>query len=116
MTEYWAIILVLVAAFLGSFGSLCFKMGANKLELSIDGLLKNYVLIKGLFIYGASTIIYVIAIKGGELSVLFPLVSTGYIWVVILSMKYLDEKMNTMKIMGMGAIILGVILIGLGSQ
>ena len=115
MAELWAIAAVIIAAFMGSFGSLCFKLGSEKLEFNIKGLLANTVLLKGILIYGASTLVYVAGIKGGELSVLFPLVSTGYIWVVILSMKYLDEKMNKLKLIGMAGIMVGVILIGLGS-
>ena len=115
MAEMWAVTAVLIAAFMGSFGSLCFKLGSDKLEFSIKGMLANTVLLKGILIYGASTLVYVAGIKGGELSVLFPLVSTGYIWVVILSMKFLGEKMNALKLAGMAMIMIGVILIGMGS-
>jgi drug/metabolite transporter (DMT)-like permease len=115
MTELWAVFMVLLAAFLGSFGSLQFKKGANKLELNLASLMRNYDLIVGVVIYGISTIFYVIGIKGGELTVLFPLVSTGYIWVCLLSMKFLGETMNRLKWAGIGCIVLGVILIGLGS-
>ena len=115
MTELWAVVLVLIAAFTGSFGSLYFKRGADKLEFKLSALLRNYDLLKGVVIYGSSTIFYVIGIKGGELSVLFPLVSTGYIWVCLISIRFLGEKMNTLKWAGIGCILLGVVLIGLGS-
>jgi uncharacterized membrane protein len=115
MTEIWAVLMVLLAAFLGSFGSLQFKKGANKLELNLRSLMRNYDLMIGVIIYGISTIFYVIGIKGGELTVLFPLVSTGYVWICFLSMRFLGEKMNKTKWYGIGCIVLGVILIGLGS-
>ncbi|MBU0762829.1 MAG: EamA family transporter [Candidatus Altiarchaeota archaeon] len=115
MAELWAAALVLGAALIGSFGSLYFKKAADKLHRSPLAIIKNMDLWIGLFIYGTSTILYIIAIKGGELSVLFPLVSTGYIWVCLLSVKYLGEKMNKTKWAGIAAIVFGVILIGLGS-
>ncbi|MFH0863363.1 MAG: EamA family transporter [Candidatus Altiarchaeota archaeon] len=115
MTEIWAVATVLFAAFMGSFGSLQFKKGANKLELNLNSLMRNYDLMLGVVVYGLSTIFYVIGIKGGELTVLFPLVSTGYIWVCLLSIKYLGEQMNRVKWAGISCIVLGVILIGLGS-
>ncbi len=115
MTELWAAATILVCAFVGSFGAMYFKKGADKLELSVNGLIRNFDLIKGLVIYGVSTIMYVIGIKGGELSVLFPLVSTGYIWTCLLSVKYLGEKMNKTRWAGIACILLGVSLIGLGS-
>jgi drug/metabolite transporter (DMT)-like permease len=115
MVEPWAAALVLASAFIGALGSLYFKKAADRMESNLSSILKNKDLITGLMIYGASTVLYVIAIKGGELSVLFPLVSTGYIWVAIFSIKYMGEKMNTLKIAGITSIIFGVILIGLGS-
>ncbi|MFH1055319.1 MAG: EamA family transporter [Candidatus Altiarchaeota archaeon] len=114
MTEAWAAAMVLLAAFVGSFGSLYFKKGAGKLKPNIKSILTNFDLMKGVLIYGSSTVFYVIGIKGGELSVLFPLVSTGYIWVCVLSQKYLGERMTTLKWAGIAFIILGVTLIGFG--
>lgn len=114
MTETWAAALVLLAAATGSFGSLYFKRGADKLEFKLNAILKNVDLLKGIVIYGSSTIFYVVGLKGGELSVLFPLVSTGYIWVCLLSVKYLGEHMNRVKWTGIACIMAGVTLIGLG--
>jgi len=94
---------------------LYFKKASKNIEPSITAILKNKELFFGLAIYGASTVVYVIGIKGGELSVLFPLVSTGYIWICFLSIKFLDESMNRLKWMGIASIVVGVILIGLGS-
>ncbi len=115
MAETWAILLVLGAAFIGSWGSLYFKKAADKLHRSPKTIIKNRDLWIGLTIYVSSTILYVIGIKGGELSVIFPLVSTGYIWVSILSVVYMGEKMNRTKWAGIAAIIVGVVLIGIGS-
>jgi uncharacterized membrane protein len=114
MTELWAVGMILLAAFLGSFGSLQFKKGANKLHLDFQSLIRNYDLMIGVVIYGLSTVFYVIGLKGGELTVLFPLVSTGYIWVCFLSMRFLGERMNRLKWAGIACIVLGVVLIGLG--
>lgn len=115
MTEPWAAAMVLLAAAVGSFGSLYFKMGAGKLRLDLKSLLTNLDLMKGVVVYGLSTVFYVIGIKGGELTVLFPLVSTGYVWVCFLSVKYLGERMNRIKWAGIALIMLGVSLIGRGS-
>jgi drug/metabolite transporter (DMT)-like permease len=115
VTEMWAVGLILVAAFMGSFGSVYLKKGANNLHRNPLLILKNWDLLKGFAIYGPSTILYVIGIRGGELSVLFPMVSTGYVWTCFLSVKMLGERMNTIKWAGITLIILGVSLIGMGS-
>jgi drug/metabolite transporter (DMT)-like permease len=115
VTEAWAFALVAAAAFVGSFGSVYLKKGANKLSRDWRMLLANWEIVLGLFIYGLSTVFYVVGVRGGELSVLFPIVSTGYAWTSILSVKLLGERMNRMKWAGIAFILFGVSLIGLGS-
>ena len=115
MAEWWAVCAVLLAGFMGSFGSLQFKKAADSIEGGLRQIATNKALITGLFIYGGSTVAYVIGLRGGELSVLFPLVSTGYIWTALLSIRFLGERMNRLKWAGIGAIIIGVALIGAGS-
>ena len=114
-TALWAIGLVLFGQIVGSFGPIYLKKSSKHFGLSVKGLLKNYNLIAGVFFYGLGTILFIPALKGGELSVLYPMVSTVYIWVSLLSVKMLKEKMNQKKWMGVFVIIFGVILIGLGS-
>jgi len=114
-TEIWAVVLVLFATIIGAFGSLYFKMGSGKLTLDIKKLLKNYQIILGFLLYCISAVFFIIGLRGGELSVLYPLVAIGYIWVCLLSIKFLKEKMNIWKWLGIIFIIVGVSLIGIGS-
>lgn len=113
-TQLWAIGLVLLACLLGSFGPIMLKKASDK-PFKIKGILTNYYLIGGFLFYGLGTILFIPALKGGELSVLYPLVATTYIWVSIWSIKFLKEKMNKQKWMGILLIIIGVIFIGLGA-
>ncbi len=77
--------------------------------------IKNPQLIISLFFYGIGTVLFIIALKAGELSVLYPLVATTYIWIAFLSIKMLKEKMNFYKWLGIAIIIIGVSFIGFGS-
>jgi len=112
-TQLWAIGLVLIASTFGSFGPIFFKKGTKYLKLST--IYKNYNLILGFFCYALGTLLFIPALKGGELSVLYPFVSLSYIWVSLLSVKMIGEKMNKFKWIGVSSIIIGVIFIGLGS-
>jgi drug/metabolite transporter (DMT)-like permease len=114
-TELWAIGLVFLAVFLGSFGPVLLKKASSKMSFSIKGIITNYYLIGGFFFYGIGTVLFIPALKGGELSVLYPLVATTYIWVSLWSMKILKEKMNKYKWLGIVLIIAGVAFIGLGA-
>ncbi len=114
-TELWAIGLVIFATIVGSFGPILLKKASTKKLLSIKSLITNYHLFGGFSLYALGTILFIPALKGGDLSVLYPFVALAYVWVSLLSVKFLGEKMNLMKWMGIGAIIIGVSLIGVGS-
>lgn len=110
-TKLWAIGLVILGTIIGAFGALLFKQGSRKVSLNIKSFIKNKKLIIGFVLYGLSAVIFIPALKGGELSVLYPLVAISYIWVSLLSIKFLKEKMNKFKIIGIFLIIIGVVFI-----
>lgn len=113
MIDLWSIVLVLAATIIGAFGALLLKKGTDK--HSFRELLTSSLLIMGFFLYGLSILLYILAMRREELSVLYPLISTSYIWTTLLSIKFLNEKMNKWKYIGLAGIIIGVVLIGVGS-
>jgi len=115
-TQLWAIGLVVLATVIGAFGPILLKKASAKKLSNIKSLMANYPLFGGVALYGISTILFIPALKGGELSVLYPFVALVYIWVSLLSVKFLGEKMNKYKWIGIFLIILGVSFIGLGSN
>ena len=114
-TQLWAVGLVILATLIGAFGPILLKKASAMKLSSISALMKNYNLFIGVSLYGISTILFIPALKGGELSVLYPLVALAYIWVSLLSVKFLGEKMNKLKWLGIAMIIIGVSFIGIGS-
>ena len=115
-TKTWAIFAVLFSTILNSFAQVFYKYGANRLSFSVAALITNYPLMIGISIYGVSALILLVSLRGGELSVLYPLIATSYIWVSISSVYFFGEVMNLYKWLGIFTIILGVSLIGLGSR
>ncbi|RLI98880.1 MAG: hypothetical protein DRP06_04550 [Candidatus Aenigmatarchaeota archaeon] len=105
------ILLVLFAAFLGSLGQLFFKKGSANLSFNVMSLLTNWYLILGLCLYGISTIIYVYALSYGELSMLYPIIATSYIWTCFLAVLILGEHMSFVNWVGILFILLGVSLV-----
>lgn len=114
-TQLWAIGLVVLATLIGAFGPILLKKASAKKLSSIRELAKNYPLFGGVALYGIGTVLFIPALKGGDLSVLYPFVALAYIWVSLLSVKFLGENMNKLKWLGIASIIIGVSLIGLGS-
>ncbi len=113
-TQIWAVGLVVLATLVGSFGPILLKKGSSDFGFNLKKLFSNYNLIGGVFLYGLSTILFIPALRGGELSVLYPFVSLSYIWVSLLSIRFLSEKMNLLKWCGVFLIVMGVSLIGFG--
>ena len=58
----------------------------------------------------------ILSLRGGEVSVLFPIIATSYIWVSFLSVFFLGEKMSFFRWLGVVSIVLGISLIGYGSD
>jgi uncharacterized membrane protein len=100
---------------MGAFGSLYLKFGSKK-KISLKEIFKNYEIIIGFLLYGGSTIPFIAALKFGELSFVYPLTALSYVWVTILSKKYLNEKITKNKVFGILLIMLGILLISLSSK
>jgi multidrug transporter EmrE-like cation transporter len=112
-TKPWAIGIVIVCTLFTSFGSFFMKKGVDKLALSLQGFLDAYLIIVGLFFYFVGFILLTLAFRHGDLSVLFPFVSLGFIWVALLSYFFLGESIGFLKIVGIISIVAGVSLLGL---
>ena len=115
-TKSWAAGIVLGSTLLTSTAQLFYKFGVEKLDFDILSLLTNFELITGMVLYAIGGILLILSFRGGEVSVLYPIFATSYIWVSLLSMYFLNEVMNIFKWGGIFAIIAGIVLIGYGSK
>src|ERR1051325_10022297 len=106
---------VVFGSFIGSFGAAFLKAGAHRFQWSVRGLLTNWRLAAGVSAYLISTVFFVLGLKRGELSVLYPMVSLGYIWTLLWSRLFFGEPLTRTKFVGLGLILLGVFFVGLGS-
>jgi len=80
-----------------------------KVSMLRKKLMKNLILIA--LIFGAGLIFGVLALRFGNLSIIYPITSLVYVWTVLLSKYILKEKVKTKEILGVISIILGIILI-----
>ncbi len=115
-TKLWAMGVVLFCTLLTSTAQIFYKFGAAKLELNLFSLLTNYELIMGILLYAIGGILMILSFRGGEVSVLYPIIATSYIWVSFLSIYFLGESMNFYKWLGVFTIVAGMMLIGFGSK
>jgi uncharacterized membrane protein len=110
-TSPWAIVVVAICAVMGSVAQFLFKTGSATLEVNFWSLVTNIKIMGGMGLYGFSAILFVFALKHGHLSVLYPIVATSYIWVALISAKYLGEPLSILKSVGCVLILGGIILI-----
>ncbi len=113
-----SLLMIVLFTVIAAAAQVLMKFGTNHLKLhpSLGGLLTDYPLLAGLFLYGVGAALMVIALRHGELSVLYPLISLSYVWVAILSVLIFGEVMNPYKVAGICAIMAGVGVLGVGSH
>lgn len=113
-----SLLMILVFTLLSAAAQVLLKFGSVELKLhpSLLGVLTNFPLIGGMALYGIGAALMVLALRHGELSVLYPLISLSYVWVAILSVLVFGEVMNPYKISGICVIMAGVGVLGLGSH
>jgi multidrug transporter EmrE-like cation transporter len=108
-------ILVFGCTLLGAAAQVLMKMGANTLSHpGLAGMITNLPLLGGYCLYGLSTVLLVLALKDGELSLLYPVIALTYVWVTILSVIIFQERLNPFKVLGVATIIAGVCVLGRG--
>ncbi len=108
--------LMFFITFLTSTAQIFWKFGSEKLSFDLLALITNWQIIAGILIYAVAGTLMIISFRGGDVSVLYPIVATSYIWVSILSIYFLNEAMNIFKWLGVFIIFSGIALIGYGSR
>ena len=113
-----SLLMIVVFTIFSAAAQVLLKFGTIQLKLhpSFAGLLTNFPLIGGMALYGIGAALMVIALRHGELSVLYPLISLSYVWVAVLSVVVFGEMMNIFKIAGICAIMAGVAVLGSGAR
>jgi len=107
----WPVLAAMICALAGSMGQLLFKTGSASVGMSLSSWLTNWRVLAGFFLYGVSAIGFIVALKHGKLSLLYPVIATSYIWVTLLSVWFLGEKANMYHWVGIALILSGVAII-----
>ena len=82
----------------------------------VKALLGNYQLLLGYVVQSGNALLLILALRDGELSMLYPIIALTYVWVNLLSMYFFHERMNIWKALGIALVIGGVALLGRASS
>lgn len=105
--------LVFGCTVVGAAAQVLIKNGANSLSQgSLWEMVTNLALLAGYSLYGISTLLLVLALKEGELSILYPVISLTYVWVTLLSVVFFREVLTPLKLLGVAVIVIGVGVLG----
>jgi len=108
--------LVLLASFIGSFGAVFLKSGAGKLHRQLRTLFFNWRLAMGVVMFLISSFFFVLGVRKGELTILYPMVALGYVWTLIWSRVFFKEPFTGFKFVGVGLILVGIVVLNLGNR
>jgi drug/metabolite transporter (DMT)-like permease len=119
-----AVFIILAGTFLVAVAQMLIKSGADRLAQSGQtgligtaiGILTIPPLFAGYALYAIFAVMMIYSLKHGEMSVLFPLISLGFVWVAILSVFILHEAMSPLKGAGIAIIVAGVAILGRGGS
>ena len=78
--------------------------------------LTNPIVLAGLGVFGISALTWLVALSRVKLSVAYPMISMGYVAVILFSWLILKESIKPITLAGCGVIIFGIILISRGMQ
>jgi multidrug transporter EmrE-like cation transporter len=109
-----SIVLVLIASFIGSFGAVLLKAGSMRVKRGIRDMIFNPRILLGCVTYVLSSFFFILAIRQGELSFLYPMVALSYVWTLLWSKLFFGEPFSKNKFAGIALILAGVALLNLG--
>lgn len=112
-----AFFLMLSCTVLTAIGQLLWKRAVESLTLTAPWQLLNIFFFLGAIMYGSAFIFLLLAFQRGELTVLYPIMATSYVWVSLLSPFFFpSDAMNLWKWLGVACIVVSVSLLGFTEQ
>ena len=118
-------LLIIVSVSLAALGQLLLKLGMIKVgrvsslasapSMILNALL-NPIVLSGLAVFGISALSWLVVLSRVKLSIAYPMVSLGYVAVVLFSWLIFKESVKPITIAGCLAIAVGVFLISRGMQ
>jgi drug/metabolite transporter (DMT)-like permease len=113
VTPFKSILLFLIASIIGAIGQFLYKEGAqNASGKSLMSFIANWRILIGVICYIGVMVLFVAAFRiGGELTVLYPMYASTFIWALLIGVFYLKEPLSIYKLCGTALIMGGMFLI-----
>ncbi len=109
-------VLLILACVLGiSAGQILFKLASSSIPVNLDttawlNFAANKYFLAALVIYGAATILWILALKRVDLFVAYPFMALAFVIVPCASYYFLGEPLTSRTFIGAALIISGLII------
>jgi len=116
MNIYLVVFLTLIAALIASFSQFLFKTGLRGRLDSIKDIIKTVRhrrIAAGLFGYAVSFLIYIFVLRTSQLSIVFPIFASSFIFVTFISAVQLKETLSLHRIVGILLVFSGIVIVTL---
>jgi len=104
------VIILILSVFLASVSQIVLKKSADKKYSSIIKEYLNIYVISGYGMMFIASLLTVYALSGMEYKNVPIIESVGYLFVMLLSWKFLSEKITKKKVLGIALILLGIMV------
>lgn len=119
------ILIIVFSVLISAVAQLLLKRGMTKVgrvsnlagaPRMLFAALSNSIVLAGLAVFAVSALVWLVALSRVKLSVAYPMVSLGYVVVILFSWLILKESVRPITLTGCAVIMLGVFLISRGMQ
>lgn len=100
----YGIILMLSSSVFTCMGQLCWKLAVVRPE-------KVLFYAVGLGLYGVGAVVMIVAFRFGEMSILHPMLSFGYVLSLLLGIFVLKETVTIKSVVGVVLILIGMVFL-----
>ena len=113
MTPVSSILMFVVASLLGALGQFLYKSGADAATGGWSTYVLNVRILTGVVCYIGVMVLFVAAFKkGGQLSVLYPVYATTFIWAALLGWLAYQTPIKPVNVLGMALLVAGMYCMG----
>lgn len=115
VTQRRSVILISVCTIISAAAQILMKTGVSHIsQLNPLALATNLPLVAGYALYGIFCMMMILALRQGELSLIYPIISLAYVWVAVLSHFIFHDTLNPAKVLGIATVMGGVAMLGRG--
>jgi multidrug transporter EmrE-like cation transporter len=112
-----SVLLISSCTLISAAAQILIKIGVNGVtKVDPIALASNLPLVAGYALYGIFCLMMILALREGELSLLYPIISLAYVWVTVASYFIFHDTINPLKLTGIVTIMFGVAMLGRGPK